>query len=189
MDVLIPMRTPHQHNVIRVVLAYFTDNLSGILLHAGPCILYRLIIYFVDDMRITTVLLCHLTKELLGLTGVHVVRMPVDDDINVLFDSRLDDGCQARYGPRGILNVAGLRVFFWLHTHCGTYYRTIPVALQRLHHLFVIETRPPVVPTKTHATQRHRITSLVTQLGTLYLQLSILLDRINSVHIACTHAQ
>ena len=91
MDVLVPVWTAHQHNIVGVVLADFTNDLSGIALDGRPCVLDRFVVYLVDDVRILAVLLRHLAKELLGLSGVHVVGVPVDDDVDVLFDGTLDD--------------------------------------------------------------------------------------------------
>ena len=180
MDVLIPVGTAHQHDVIRIVTADFADDLRGILLQAGPRVLDGLVVYLIDNVRIVTIFLSHLAKKLTGLAGVHVMRVPVDDDIDILLDGSLDDGCQTRHGQLRILQIAALRVFRWLNANGSTHHRTMPVALQRLHHLLVIEARPPIMPAETDATQCDRIALLVAQLRTPHLQLTVLFDRIYS---------
>ena len=91
MDVLAPMGTAHEDDVIGGVAAYLADNFGGIALDAGPRVLNGFVVYLVDDMWIVPVALCQRAEELTGFGGVHVVGVPVDDDIEVLLNGSVND--------------------------------------------------------------------------------------------------
>ena len=171
-DVLIPVRTAHQHDVVGVVLANLANHLGGILLQVLPGVFHRLVVYLVDHVRIFAVLLGHASEEVLGLLCLHVVRVPVDDDIDVLLDGRLDDRGHTLHGVGGILQI----VVFYQDAHGGTHHRAVPVLFQRLHHLLIIEAGPQVVPAQTHTAQNDGASLLVAQLGAIHLQLTPFLD-------------
>ena len=57
----------------------------------------------------------------------------------------------------------------------------MPVVLERLHHLLVIEPWPQVVPPQADAAQYDGTALRIAQLGALYLQLAPLLDGVLSL--------
>ena len=185
MNILIPVGTAYQHNVVGVVLADFTNHLCGIFLQVGPRVFYGFVIYLIDDVRIFAVFLCHAAEELLSLLSLGQVRVPVDDDVDVLLDGRLYDGCHALHGKGGVLQV----VVFYHDAHGSTDNRAVPVTLEGLYHLLIIEARPQIMPPQAYAAQGDGIAALVAQLCSLDLQLAVLLDGVEGVCIACKHTE
>ena len=159
-DILIPVGTAYQYDIVRVVLADLANHLCSVFLQVSPGVLHRLVVYLIDDMGILAVFLCHLAKELLRLSGLHVVAMPVDDDIHIILDGGLDDIGHTLLGKGGILQVVVLNH----NTHCRTDNTGVPVFFQRFDSLFVIETRPDVMPSETDTTEDNGSPILVTQL-------------------------
>ena len=85
-DVLIPMRTADQYDVVGVVFAYLANHLGGIFLQICSGVFDGLVVNLVDDVWVLAVFLGHLAEELLGFLGLQNVRVPVDDDIDIVLD-------------------------------------------------------------------------------------------------------
>ena len=165
MDVLIPVRTANQYDIIGVVLANLANHLCGIFLQVCPCVLHGLVVYLVDDMRVFAVFLCHHTEEPLCLGSLHLVGVPVDDDIDIILNGCFDDIGHALHGKLWVLQVVVLNH----DTHGSTYHTGIPVLLQCLHRFLVIEAGPDVMPSEADTTQDDGSAVLVTQLCALHL--------------------
>ena len=84
------MWTAHENNVVGVILAYLVNNGFGIGLQTLPRVVYRFVVEFVQHIGVLAILLCHSAKEGLGFFGVHLVRMPVDDDVCSVLDGCID---------------------------------------------------------------------------------------------------
>lgn len=97
--------------------------------------------------------------------------MPVDNDINILLDGRLDDWSHTLHGIGWVLKI----VVFDENAHGSTHHGTVPVLLQRLYYFLVVETRPQVMPAQADTAQNDGVTPLIAKLGSLDLQLSVLL--------------
>jgi len=77
------------------------DNLVGVVLDCAPvatATANRFVIDFIDDVRDILVLLGNLGEEVLGKACFEVgsVAVPVDNDIDVVFDSGLDHSVDGR---------------------------------------------------------------------------------------------
>ena len=144
--------------------------------------MFLLVVYFVDDVWVTTVTLRYLAKELTSLLGVHAVGVPVDDNIDVLLDGRLYHGLKTCHS---LLWMSQIAVPLG-NLHGQTQQRILSLALERLHVLLVVHAWPTSVPFKVQAVQYNGLSLLVAQLGPLDLQLPILLDGVDSARTICT---
>ena len=185
MDVLIPVGATHEHDVVLIVFADFANDLLGVFLQVYPFVLDGFVVDFVDNVRILAVFTGHLTKELLGLFRHQLVRMPVDDDVDVLLDGSFDDGRQTLHGELGVL----LEVVLDMLTDSRADDAAVPVVLQCLYGSLVIEPWPQVVPAQTDTTQNDGVALLVAELGAFYLQFSVLLDGVDGVYVTCQQTQ
>ena len=136
-------------------------------------------------MRILAVFAGHFAKKLLGLFRHQFVRMPIDDDVNILLDGGFNDGRQTLHGELGVL----LEVVLDMLSDSRTDDAAVPVVLQCLYGSLVIESWPQVVPAQTDTTQNDGIALLVAELGTFYLQFSVLLDGVVGVYVTCQQTQ
>ena len=173
------MRTAHQDNVVGIIFSDFWDNGLGIDLEIFPFVLNRFVVEFVENVGMLAVFLCHLSKESLGFLGVHLVGMPVDDNVSVVLDGCINYLCDALHGKIRILQI----VVFYLNAHGCTNNVGMPIVSEPLHGLFVVESWPDVVPSQAYASQYYRISTLVAQLCTFYLQLSPLLNRVCCIQL------
>ena len=185
MDILIPVGATHEYDIVLIVFADFANDLLGVFLQVYPFVLDGLVVDFVDNVRILAVFAGHLAKKLLGLFRHQLVRMPVDDDVDVLLDGGFDDGRQTLHGELGVL----LEIILDMLSDSRTDDTTVPVVLQRLHGPLVIEARPQVVPAQTDTTQNDGIALFVAELGTFYLQFSVLLDGVDGMYVTCQQTQ
>ena len=171
-DVLVPMGAAHQDDVVGVVLANFVNLHYGIFFERFPGVVDGFVKELVDDVGVFAVFLGEVAKPLAGFLGVHLVGVPVHDDIDALLDGGLDHGLDALLGEFGILQV----VVFNLDAHGNAHHRGIPLGGELLHGSFVVEAGPDVVPTEGDAAQDDGLSVLVAELCSDDLQLSVPLD-------------
>ena len=138
----------------------------------APGIVDGLVEEFVDDVGVFAVFFCEVAKPLAGFLGVHLVGVPVHDDVYALLDGCLDHGLDTLLGEFGILQV----VVFNLDAHGNAHHGGIPLGGEFLHSSLVVEAGPDVVPTEGDAAQDDGLSVLVAQLGSDDLQLSVPLD-------------
>ena len=159
-DILIPMRTAHQDDGIRLDSTDGADDFLGIGLHLLPRILYRFVEDLIDDIGHAFVASGHLRKEGFGLFGADAVAVPVDDDINILGNGGINNGLHTLQAQLGIVEIGA----FQFHTHRGTEHLCTPVAYQPLGGRGVVEARPELVPAVADAVQDNSIAPGVHQL-------------------------
>ena len=167
------MGASHENDIVGIVLAYLGNNRPGIRFQAFPRVVYGLVVEFVDDIGIFAIFPGHLSEEVFCFFGVHVVCVPVDDDIEAVLDGRLDDRGDAADCKLGILQI----VVVYLHSHGGTHHCGVPVVGQPLHRLLVVEPWPQVVPAQTDSPQYDGLPLVIAQLCAFHLQLSPLFHR------------
>ena len=91
--VLVPLGGTHKNQVVGV-FANHRNHLVGVILDSTPSNVSGFIEQLKNHMVIFTVSLCHFFEEALGRFGLFVciVRMPVDNHVDVVLDSRFDNG-------------------------------------------------------------------------------------------------
>src|SRR5574344_2674637 len=117
------MRTPYKNDIISIILTYLRYHCRGIILQTLPRLFHWLIENLINHIWILTIFLRHLTKEVYSLSLIHIVRMPVYNDIYTFFYSRLHNRFHTLQGNLMILKI----VIFNLYTHCRPHYRGMPV--------------------------------------------------------------
>ena len=181
-NILVPMRTAHQDDIIRIILSDFRDDGFSVYLQVFPFILYRFIVEFVKHMRIFTILLRHFSEEGLSLGCMHLVCMPVDNHVGIILDGSIYHLGNAFQSKVWIFQIVVVN----LNPHGSSDDVGMPVLRKPFYRLFVVEPRPDVVPSQTHTSQHYRVTTLVAKLRTFYLQLSPLFYRVCCIHLRHT---
>ena len=110
---------------------------------------------------------------MLGFLRVHLVGMPVHNDIDAVLDGGFYHGLDTLLGKLRIFQI----VVFNLNAHGYAYHRGIPFRGQCLHGSLVVEAWPDVVPAKGYTAQDDGLSILVTKLSADHLQLTVFLYR------------
>lgn len=163
------MRTSYQYYIIGVIFPYLGDNVGSILFHTLPSIFHRFVINLINHMRILSVLLSHHRKESLCLFLLRIISMPIYDYIHIIFNRSLYNRIYTIKSVFGVLYI----IIFYASSHRSTQYSAFPIFFQPLYRLFIIKSRPQIVPTITNATQYDRLSLLTAKLISIYLKLTV----------------
>ena len=176
--VLVPLGSAHQNQVVRV-FANNRYNLVSIGLDSAPFNVGGFIVDFENNVFILTVCLRHLLEEALGFICllVSLMRMPVDNHIDVVLDGRFDNGLQHVLLITGSTGkVAPFIIPGFIDTHGKTDNFNFHVPYHGIDCIFRIEGGSCIIggtPIKAHAAHLHFGTILDAFAATINLALAL----------------
>ena len=89
-------------------------------------------------MWMFAIFLSNHAEELACIIGEHLMAVPIDDDVEILFYRRLNNGFDALEREVGILKI----VILYHHSHGSPNHCWVPVLLEPLDCFLIIESRP-----------------------------------------------